>query len=675
MKAAGSPALAEMLRFASTTVPYYSGRDGTDNILPQDASPADVDAALRRLPLLERSDVRDQRVRLWSSSGSSSEWRTVRTTGTTGVPLEVTVDRVAQQAEMDALAHQIGLVRSPAIWVDGGLTHLTLHASSTSRSQHSPWSAQGILTKWNIGRAWHLPPDLMRRSLRHIDQRVVTGMPSVLDLVAERARECGPVRPLAVVLAGETIPEGTRARLRDTFDCPVTSLYTLAEFGVVGHGCLTTDDYHVNDRDVLVEILDTALPESELPPDVTGEIVVTGLVNRAMPLLRYRTGDHGRWVDGPPCGCPLPGRRFNLAKARALRVVATGARGRQVTDLDLCKILAHLGVRGARVAQVESTSIVLRYEAGHALRPQVRDLAIRAMQRLLGPGVTVTVRRDAPEPALGSPEQYCESGDTSGGDETAPGAHAPGVAAPHFVEAEEVLSWARREFARIPDVLAAVLTGSLLDPVSRSRFSDIDVLVLVRDARPERWLDVTRRLHRDLPGLRINVSDKTMLASSALILSRILSERVPIVGDVADHGLRRPATAQLLAEARYWAQDAQAVLWTRTSAVDLEPEPLLDALTASRYMMDAYRYHYLLRGQTETAASAVLAAADKDRLPYVDLLRDAFEISREYRPPLVAGWDASRQHLVAALSCVRWLFASTASDPTTWSAVVPSSRE
>ncbi|MEX5636390.1 hypothetical protein [Parafrankia sp. FMc2] len=665
MTEAGNPALAEMLRFVSRTVPYYLGLPDATHVSPQDA-----DAVLRSLPLLERSHVRDQKVRLWSSRGDSSAWSTVRTTGTTGVPLELAVDRAAQRAEMDALAHQISLVRSPAVWLDGGLTHLTLHASSTSRSQPSFWSPRGTLTKWNFGRAWHLPPASLDRSLRHLHQQVVTGMPSVLDLVAERARECSPVRPHAVVLAGETIRAGIRERLRDIFDCPVTSLYTLAEFGVVGHGCLTTDDYHVNDRDVVMEILDPTQPGTDRLPGLTGEIVVTGLANRAMPLVRYRTNDRGHWSDGPSCGCPLPGRRFRITSARTLQVVATGASGRQVTDLDLCKILAHLGVQGARVDQVTPTGVVLTYEAEHALRPHIRDVATRALRRLLGPGMTVTVRCVAPEPTRGSLAQSSRHEDFPAR-HPGPVAAASGAAAPQPTEADEILSWARHAFARIPDVLAAVLTGSVLDPVSRSRFSDIDVLLLVRDPRPERWLEVTRLLHSDLPGLRINVTDTMTLESSALVLSRILAERVSIVGNLDDHGLRRPDVAQLHTEARFWAQDAQAVLWTHASAVDLEPDPLLDALTASRYMLDAYRYHYLLRGGTETAASVVLAAAERDRLPHSGSLRAAFEISREHRPPPTMESEESRRLLVAALSCVRGLLASAASGLATSSPGLP----
>ena len=44
-----------------------------------------------------------------------------------------------------------------------------------------------------------------------------------------------------------------------------------------------------------------------LPAGETGELVITTLQRRAMPLLRYRTGDMASLLDGPcACGSPLP---------------------------------------------------------------------------------------------------------------------------------------------------------------------------------------------------------------------------------------------------------------------------------------------------------------------------------------------------------------------------------
>jgi len=43
-----------------------------------------------------------------------------------------------------------------------------------------------------------------------------------------------------------------------------------------------------------------------VPEGEYGEIVFTTLTRRAMPLIRYRTGDRSRFLQGPcPCGSVL----------------------------------------------------------------------------------------------------------------------------------------------------------------------------------------------------------------------------------------------------------------------------------------------------------------------------------------------------------------------------------
>jgi phenylacetate-CoA ligase len=57
---------------------------------------------------------------------------------------------------------------------------------------------------------------------------------------------------------------------------------------------------HVFDDHFLPEIVD---PETGKPTDGLGELVLTTLTKEAMPLLRFRTGDVTRFVDGEcPCG-------------------------------------------------------------------------------------------------------------------------------------------------------------------------------------------------------------------------------------------------------------------------------------------------------------------------------------------------------------------------------------
>jgi phenylacetate-CoA ligase len=67
-------------------------------------------------------------------------------------------------------------------------------------------------------------------------------------------------------------------------------------------------DLHLVETRTYFEIVD---PQSgaRLPEGLTGELAVTTLASRAMPLLRYRTGDTCQ-IEAEPCPCGSPLRRL-----------------------------------------------------------------------------------------------------------------------------------------------------------------------------------------------------------------------------------------------------------------------------------------------------------------------------------------------------------------------------
>ena len=81
--------------------------------------------------------------------------------------------------------------------------------------------------------------------------------------------------------------------------------------------CRERAGYHPREADLFFEIVDPSTGEV-LPDGVPGEIVFTTLTRRAMPLIRYRTGDFSRWIPEPcPCGSVL--KRLGKVGDRAER--------------------------------------------------------------------------------------------------------------------------------------------------------------------------------------------------------------------------------------------------------------------------------------------------------------------------------------------------------------------
>ena len=136
---------------------------------------------------------------------------------------------------------------------------------------------------------------------------VIFGEPSWVVRLSEIARARGPW-PLKFLFAGgENISESARQTVEDTWSAPLYLNYGQTEsFGALGAECRMKNGYHRNDLYFFFEV-----PDADA--DGCGEVVYTTLSRRAMPLIRYRSSDLSRLVDGR-CECGISmGRLAKIA--------------------------------------------------------------------------------------------------------------------------------------------------------------------------------------------------------------------------------------------------------------------------------------------------------------------------------------------------------------------------
>lgn len=132
----------------------------------------------------------------------------------------------------------------------------------------------------------------------------IVGAPS---LVRALACACPRLRPKTVLLSSDYVPEASIELIQSLWECIVLTHYGMTEtaFGA-GVQCMAREGFHLRDADLMLEIVHPITGQPLAPGD-EGEIVITTLQKRAMPLIRYRTGDKGRMLEHPcPCGGILP---------------------------------------------------------------------------------------------------------------------------------------------------------------------------------------------------------------------------------------------------------------------------------------------------------------------------------------------------------------------------------
>src|SRR5438128_9585474 len=148
------------------------------------------------------------------------------------------------------------------------------------------------------------------RRLAEYRFNVVVSDPFWLARLTEIARERGRPGPLKLLVGGgEGVTPRMRAELEAFWGALLCMTYASTEAAtILGFECTHRVGYHVNEFDFCVEIADA-------DSDGYGEIVLTTVSRRVMPLIRYRTGDVARWVP-EPCACGLPFRRLSPLRGR-----------------------------------------------------------------------------------------------------------------------------------------------------------------------------------------------------------------------------------------------------------------------------------------------------------------------------------------------------------------------
>jgi phenylacetate-CoA ligase len=225
------------------------------------------------------------------------------------------------------------------------------------------------------------------------------GTPSFVLHVAESLREHGgDPRALGVryaMLGAEPWTEELRGVVERAFDCRAYDVYGLSEIvgpGVAGE-CERRDGLHVCDDHFLPEIVDPATG-AVLPPGAEGELVLTTLTKRALPMIRYRTGDV-TWLTTEPCPCGRTSVRIARIKGRtddmlivkgvnlypseveAALLAVTDLQPHYLLVVDRTAALARLEV------QVEPTpALVDRCGGFHPDHPLLADVRRRVSQRL-----------------------------------------------------------------------------------------------------------------------------------------------------------------------------------------------------------------------------------------------------------------------------------------------------
>ncbi len=158
----------------------------------------------------------------------------------------------------------------------------------------------------NLPIGGHLEIAEIVQYLKAFRPNVLFGLPSTLVGVFHYAQEHEiPLSIEKIFYAGEHIPPAMITKFQKEWGVQVVQSagYASVDAGIIGYQCphQQAGIHHLFSEHIHLELIDSDGHVIQ-NPKIEGEIVVTALYRKLMPIVRYRTGDLGYWIQ-EPCAC------------------------------------------------------------------------------------------------------------------------------------------------------------------------------------------------------------------------------------------------------------------------------------------------------------------------------------------------------------------------------------
>jgi phenylacetate-CoA ligase len=231
-----------------------------------------------------------------------------QTSGTTGKPLTVYYSPEAMQkmwAFVEWYRNTAGVGKGDRrCQFTGKMIVPANQADSTKIFWRHDWANHALLLS-----AVHLRPENLpfyAAAVARFQPVYLCGYPSAIAVLADYYRQSGQCAPRlkAALTSAETLLDHQRRAIEATFATRVYDQYGQAEMQSFWSEC-EAGRMHAHPLAGVTEILrGDGTPAA---PGEIGEVVLTGLVNDAMPLIRYRVGDTACFsAESCPCGRSMP---------------------------------------------------------------------------------------------------------------------------------------------------------------------------------------------------------------------------------------------------------------------------------------------------------------------------------------------------------------------------------
>ena len=378
--------LRQQLIDAYRYVPFYRHRMTEAGLTPLDIR---THEDLRLLPVLTKRDIQDHQDLLVSSNVPPNKREQNQTGGSTGSPLQFFVDVERFDSRMASTVRHNS-------WAGLRIGDWYAHPWGSrfdvgdTPDPNPAWRQKFLYRNLSLHTAAVSEEAMMRfvEVLRRYRPKYMVAYAQSAVLFAEfcNANNIHDITFESMIVSAEMLLPGKRGILEETFRGKVFDRYGCREVSVIASECEYHSGLHVNADALIVEVE----PAPNLPSGM-GRVLVTDLLNRSMPLIRYEIGDLASLDTDMRCPCgrslPLIGK-IQGRTSDFLRLPS----GRMIAGPSLALLAADMrDVRQVQFIQRDPAHVTLKVVAGTGYSQRTEEELRRRMQPYLEKESSLTI--------------------------------------------------------------------------------------------------------------------------------------------------------------------------------------------------------------------------------------------------------------------------------------------
>lgn len=372
--------LRHMVGWSYRHVRFYRDLFNSAGISPEDIRDK---SDLEKIPVTTKEAVQERFRDFIPDAVDLSRCRIHRTSGSTGKPLSVLYNR-------KSLEYSTALMLRP--FLENGYTPTQLMAKYGNPKLFP--KKKTFIQKIGLFREIYL--SIYEDPISHINilnkakPESLYGYSSILSLLADAFISNGKqtFQPKSIFSTAELITKSQRNLIKNAFNQEVNDMYGSVEFYRMAWECKEHDgyQYHIDSDSLILEFLKNGAPVS---PGTEGKIIVTGLYNFAMPLIRYEIGDVGVPLeDECSCGRNLPLMKMVNGRCDDFLILPNGRKISPII-MDMADIE---GIKCYQTIQETKKKIVVRFVRSSKYDKNTKALIMKEMEKeLKGTDVDVSL--------------------------------------------------------------------------------------------------------------------------------------------------------------------------------------------------------------------------------------------------------------------------------------------